>query len=184
MGCSAGQRGEQARGRWVGHLAAQRVAARQSRSAWQIWELYFLVLESILSPWVTTIQRWWRARGRERVPPFYAANVVLRRLTEKGLLAHVRAMGEHLEAALQPLIGPGRPARRLRGRGLLRGLELKEACPELPVVARQHGLMIGMVAAGAVVRLAPPLVIRPDELDALAAALGAALEDAYAAPSA
>ena len=37
-----------------------------------------MVLESILSPWVTTIQRWWRARGRERVPPFYAANVVLR----------------------------------------------------------------------------------------------------------
>ena len=78
MGCSAGQRGEQARGRWVGHRAGQRVAARQSRSARKIWELYFLVLEPIFSPWVTTIQRWWRARGRERVPPFYAANVVLR----------------------------------------------------------------------------------------------------------
>ena len=37
-----------------------------------------MVLESILSPWVTTIQRWWRAHGRERVPPFYAANVVQR----------------------------------------------------------------------------------------------------------
>jgi predicted acetylornithine/succinylornithine family transaminase len=113
-----------------------------------------------------------------------AANVVLRRLTEKGLLEHVRAMGEHLETALQPLIGPGRRARRLRGRGLLRGLELNESCPDLPAVARQHGLMIGMVAGGAVVRLAPPLIIRPAELDALAEALGAALEDAYAAPSA
>ena len=80
MGCSAGQRGEKTRGRWIGHRAGQRVRARQSRSARKIWELYFLLLESILSPWVTTIQRWWRARtNREPGPrPAYAAMVVLR----------------------------------------------------------------------------------------------------------
>ena len=75
---------EHACGQWVGHRAAQQVAARQSRAqrvvASQTWELYFLVLSAILCPFASTIQRWWRARAnRERTPhPAYVAMVVLR----------------------------------------------------------------------------------------------------------
>ena len=108
-----------------------------------------------------------------------AANVVVRRLTDGGLIDHVRSMGLEIECALDPLIGAGRPARRLRGRGLLRGLELNgDPLPDLPAVARRHGLLVGMVAAGQVVRLAPPLVIMAEEIRELADRLGAALEEA------
>jgi acetylornithine/succinyldiaminopimelate/putrescine aminotransferase len=109
---------------------------------------------------------------------------VLRRLTDKGLLNQVAETGDYFEQAMQQLIGPGRPANSLRGRGLLRGLELKTDCPELPVIARKHGLMIGMVAGGRVVRLAPPLIISKDEIDALLTALSAALKEALDAASA
>ena len=64
------------------------------------------------------------------------------------------------------------------GRGLLRGLVLRRETPNLPEVARRHGLLIGMVGGGSVVRIAPPLVITEPEVDALAAALGAALREA------
>ena len=74
---------------------------------------------------------------------------------------------------------PGGLAVRLRGRGLLRGLELTGAAlPNLPAVARRHGLMIGMVAGGQVVRLAPPLVITADEVRELAMRLIASIEEA------
>ena len=47
-----------------------------------LWELYLLVLSAILSPFVTTIQRWWkvvRAGGTTARPrPAYAATVVMR----------------------------------------------------------------------------------------------------------
>jgi len=46
-----------------------------------LWELYLLVLSAILSPFVTTIQRWWRvvrAGGTTARPrPAYAAMVVM-----------------------------------------------------------------------------------------------------------
>jgi acetylornithine/N-succinyldiaminopimelate aminotransferase len=113
-----------------------------------------------------------------------AANVVLRRLMDKGLLEQVVETGKYFDQAMQPLIGAGRPANALRGRGLLRGLELKKDTPDLPVIARKHGLMIGMVAGGAVVRLAPPLTISKDEIDSLVTALSAALKEAGDAASA
>ena len=108
-----------------------------------------------------------------------AANVVVKRLMEEGLLEHVRAMGGELDCALAPCMEPGGLAVRLRGRGLLRGLELTGAAlPNLPAVARRHGLMIGMVAGGQVVRLAPPLVITADEVRELAMRLIASIEEA------
>ena len=108
-----------------------------------------------------------------------AANVVVRRMTDGGLIDHVRVMGSEMDNALSPLIGEGLPARRLRGRGLLRGLELSdEPLPDLPASARRHGLLIGMVAAGQVVRIAPPLVINAEEIHELARRLSMALEDA------
>jgi predicted acetylornithine/succinylornithine family transaminase len=114
-----------------------------------------------------------------------AANVVLRRLTEGGLIEHVRAMGAKMDEAFAPLIGAGKPAVCLRGRGLLRGLELAgDPLPDLPAVARQHGLMIGMVAGGQVVRLAPPLIIDAEQIERLASLLGLALEEALHAASA
>ena len=108
-----------------------------------------------------------------------AANVVVRRLTDGGLIDHVRSMGLEMDCALDPLIGEGRPAQRLRGRGLLRGLELSgDPLPHLPDVARRDGLLIGMVAAGQVIRLAPPLVITAEEIRELAERLTATLEEA------
>ena len=75
---------EHARGRWAGYRTAQRIAAKQARAqaraCSQLWELYLLQLSAILSPFVTTIQRWWRARAnrKPRPRPAYAAMVVLR----------------------------------------------------------------------------------------------------------
>ena len=73
-----------------------------------------MVLESIFNPWSTTIQRWWRARGRERVPPFYAANVVLRWMfhdDDEDELLYSRWFQVDLNEwgyALQPMVPGGR----------------------------------------------------------------------------
>jgi acetylornithine/N-succinyldiaminopimelate aminotransferase len=103
-----------------------------------------------------------------------AANVVVGML-QGGLLDRVRGAAEYLEVALQPLIDRGF-ATALRGRGLLRGLELSETDPDLPLRARDQGLLIGMVAASSVVRLAPPLIIEAPEIDDLVGRLTRALE--------
>jgi acetylornithine aminotransferase len=103
-----------------------------------------------------------------------AGLAVLATIEEQGLLEHAREVGEHLVRSVEAL---GHPlVAGVRGRGLLRAIELtRPVAADLAVAARQAGVLINPVAPDAI-RLAPPLVITEDELDSFVTALPALLD--------
>ncbi|WP_027343342.1 acetylornithine transaminase [Hamadaea tsunoensis] len=101
---------------------------------------------------------------------------VLRTIAGEGLLDHVKRTGERLrrgiEALGHPLVGS------VRGAGLLLGVQLtKPLAAEVVVKLRSAGFIVN-AAQPDVIRLAPPLIISADQVDALLAALPAALDGA------
>jgi acetylornithine aminotransferase len=108
-----------------------------------------------------------------------AGLTVIEEIERRGLLRHVRQMGERLEGLLAELSDqhPG-VIDGVRGWGLLRGVVLAEGGPTAPQVvqaAMQEQLLL-VPAGGRVVRIVPPLVIRPRHLRSLVQRLGRALE--------
>jgi acetylornithine aminotransferase len=91
----------------------------------------------------------------------------LRIMEEEGLLAHARAMGDRLRSHLQSGFAGVAGVREIRGAGLMLGIELDRPCGELLRRALDVGLLIS-VTADSVVRLLPPLVIQPAEIDQVA----------------
>lgn len=101
-----------------------------------------------------------------------AGLAVLQEIEERGLMAHARAMGERLVAGLRAL-GEGR-VREVRGRGLMVGLELREKAAPVIQALREEGLLT--IAGGAtVIRLLPPLVVSPEQIDDAVARIGRVL---------
>jgi acetylornithine/N-succinyldiaminopimelate aminotransferase len=105
----------------------------------------------------------------------------LDRLLQGGLLDHVARVGAHLEARLLELSRTHPMVREVRGRGLMRGLDLTG--PAAPVVdaARGRGLLVNGTAR-TVVRMLPPLTITEPEIDQAVDRLDAALADVAGAP--
>jgi acetylornithine aminotransferase len=91
----------------------------------------------------------------------------LRIMEEDGLLAHAQAMGERLRGHLESGFAGVAGVREIRGAGLMLGIELDRPCGELLRRALDAGLLIS-VTADSVVRLLPPLVIQPAEIDQVA----------------
>lgn len=104
--------------------------------------------------------------------------VALRLLREEHLVERAAEMGARLQAGLRALRHPA--IRDVRGRGLLIGLELDAAV--LPARLFCERLMLAGILSkethDTVVRLAPPLVIGPEEIDLALATIGATLEAA------
>jgi predicted acetylornithine/succinylornithine family transaminase len=98
-----------------------------------------------------------------------AASAVVEAIDDN-LLANVRARGEELTAGLSELPG----VVDVRGRGLLVGATLDR--PVAPVVdsCREHGLLV-LSAGPDVLRLTPPLVVGPAEVEEALAVIAAAL---------
>ncbi|MEU7844963.1 acetylornithine transaminase [Micromonospora sp. NPDC049114] len=109
-----------------------------------------------------------------------AALAVVATIANEGLLDHVKRVGERLRRGVEAL---GHPLiDGVRGAGLLLGVTL--TAPVGPVLAetlRDAGFLVNAVQPG-VLRLAPPLILTADQVDAFLAALPAAL-DATAAGS-
>ncbi len=94
------------------------------------------------------------------------ASVVVDELLEGGVLDHAKAMGERLRDGLESIateVGPGK-IRETRGRGLLRGLALVDTPAKTIEACRERGLLV-ISAGDNVLRLAPPLIISPKEID-------------------
>jgi acetylornithine/N-succinyldiaminopimelate aminotransferase len=93
-----------------------------------------------------------------------AALVFLEELLDRGLMAHVAAVGAHLERQLRAIAGRNPAVREIRGAGLIWGLDLDR--PALPVVeaALELGLLVNRTS-NTVVRLLPPYVITEAEVD-------------------
>ena len=89
----------------------------------------------------------------------------MRELTEGGVPEQAREVGEHLGAKLSAL-AEKYPEKivEARGRGLLRALELREPVAPIIDACREEGVLV--IQAGAnVLRFAPPLIIRPGQID-------------------
>lgn len=92
------------------------------------------------------------------------ALAVVRHIAEPAFLSRIRDTSRHLDGALERLASTRSAVRSVRGLGLMRGVVLDR--PAGPVVARARELGLLLVSAGAeVVRLVPPLIIEPSELD-------------------
>jgi acetylornithine/N-succinyldiaminopimelate aminotransferase len=93
-----------------------------------------------------------------------AALVFLEELIDRNLIAHVAAVGTHLERGLRAIQSRHAIVREVRGAGLIWGLDLDR--PALPVVeaALELGLLVNRTS-DTVVRLLPPFVITEAEVD-------------------
>jgi len=85
------------------------------------------------------------------------ASVVVDRVKE--LLPHIRSVGEYFKKRLEEL-GLG----RVKGRGLMLGIELKEECKGYVLKALEEGLIINCTA-NSVIRLLPPLILEEKHVD-------------------
>ena len=108
-----------------------------------------------------------------------AAAHVVRRVVEGGVLEAGRARGEQLGRGLEGLADRVPGVSGVRGRGLLRGLELeRDVAPEAVAAALELGLILNAVRPN-VLRFVPPLTVTEEEVEravslterALAAAL-------------
>jgi predicted acetylornithine/succinylornithine family transaminase len=88
------------------------------------------------------------------------------------LLANVVEQGDALAAGLEALPG----VLEVRGRGLLLGAVVDRPSADVVTACRERGLLV-LTAGEDVVRLAPPLVIGPDEVEEALATLAAALAE-------
>lgn len=102
------------------------------------------------------------------------ALVFLSELEEGGLLANVRARGAQLRTGLVALQRRHPLAVETRGRGLIQGLRLSARAEELKAAAWTRGLIVN-VTGGDVIRLLPPYVITPEQVDQGLALLDQAL---------
>lgn len=93
-----------------------------------------------------------------------AAAFVLEQLMDKGLLDHVRAVGDHFERRLRTLALQHPVIVEVRGAGLMRGLELSIDATPVIDLARERGLLVNRTNEK-VVRMLPPLTIEAAELD-------------------
>jgi predicted acetylornithine/succinylornithine family transaminase len=98
-----------------------------------------------------------------------AALAVLATVVEQRLPEHAAAMGQRLAQGLQRLVDRGL-ARGVRGQGLLGALEVSGEAAAVVDRCREAGLLVNAVGPTAI-RLAPPLVVGPAEIDEAVAIL-------------
>ena len=98
-----------------------------------------------------------------------AGSVVFDRISQPEFLTAVAANGEYLCRRLKDLKNPH--ILDVRGAGLLVGIDLDIPAAEVIVRARSTGLLI-INAGEMTLRLAPPLVITREQIDAAVAILG------------
>ena len=103
-----------------------------------------------------------------------AGEVVFDRVSDPVFLAAVAANGEYLRERLRALASP--LVVEVRGAGLLVGVELKTAVAPILAAARQRGLLV-INAGDNTLRIAPPLIVTRDHIDAAVAILGECLAE-------
>ena len=107
-------------------------------------------------------------------------SVVLHTVSQPEFLAHVRAMGDLIKTKLNELNAKYHCFAQLRGQGLLIGAELSAdyqgQSSTLQKLCTKHGLLV-LVAGANVLRLTPPLIITPSEVNAAMELLEEALQE-------
>ena len=98
--------------------------------------------------------------------PFVASVAlhVLERLSDPGLLAHVREEGAWLGSELERMAGASNRVRAVRGLGFMWGIDVTMSASEVVSRALTAGLLV-VTAGEHTVRLLPPLVATRDDLE-------------------
>ena len=106
-----------------------------------------------------------------------AGIAVFEAFDQDGVLENCRAMGRLLRERLEELGRKHGVVREVRGLGLMIGADLTVPVKDILSHCREHGLL-ALSAGETVLRLLPPLIVRPDEIaaavDIIDAAMGAA----------
>jgi acetylornithine aminotransferase len=95
------------------------------------------------------------------------ALAVLETISAEGLVQRAATTGRWLLETLTDRLQDNPEVADIRGQGLMIGIELHRACPELVQQALENGLLIS-VQAGRVIRLLPPLIISDAEAGQIA----------------
>ncbi|HXO28571.1 MAG TPA: aminotransferase class III-fold pyridoxal phosphate-dependent enzyme, partial [Thermoanaerobaculia bacterium] len=91
---------------------------------------------------------------------------VIATIVDEGLLERVRALSRRIRETCQ--VGP---VEAIQGEGYLLGLRTSRPAIEIQGELLERGILAGTSADPRVVRLLPPLVLEPEHVAALAAAL-------------
>ncbi|MFO7776927.1 MAG: acetylornithine transaminase [Nitriliruptoraceae bacterium] len=104
-----------------------------------------------------------------------AATAVIDTIRDQGLLEQAATRSRRLRAGLEGLVDSAPLATGVRGRGLLLGLELDAPlAAAVEAACRERHLVVNAVAAD-VLRLAPPLTVGREEIDAAVGVIAEAL---------
>jgi len=102
------------------------------------------------------------------------AQVVLRKIADPAFLAHVREVGDYFDEALHDLAAANSRVIELRGRGLMRGIQIEGSAAAVREAGHDTGLLIA-TAGDDVLRLLPPLIFERAHVDEAIEKLGRAL---------
>jgi len=101
---------------------------------------------------------------------------VLDVIEEEGLLDRVSKLGDYLTAGLGELASRHATIREVRGLGLMVGVEIGPAAPDIVAALRRRGILAN-AAHDTVLRLLPPFIITEEQIDEFLAALDAVLAE-------
>jgi acetylornithine aminotransferase len=112
-----------------------------------------------------------------------AAYTTLQIIADEGLLENATRIGNLIRASLRERFTDYTAVKKIRGKGLMVGIELDRACGELVQSALDRGLLLN-VTAETVVRLLPPLIMQPPEATQLIEVLSGLIHDFVTEPAA
>jgi acetylornithine/N-succinyldiaminopimelate aminotransferase len=92
------------------------------------------------------------------------AQVVLQKIADPAFLAHVREVGDYFDEALHDLAATNARVIELRGRGLMRGIQIEGSAAAVREAGHGAGLLIA-TAGDDVLRLLPPLIFERTHVD-------------------
>jgi acetylornithine/N-succinyldiaminopimelate aminotransferase len=102
------------------------------------------------------------------------ARVVFQKIADPAFLAHVREVGDYFDEALQDFAANTPQVIELRGRGLMRGIQIDGSAAAVREAGHGAGILIA-TAGDDVLRLLPPLIFERKHVDEAIDKLGRAL---------
>jgi acetylornithine aminotransferase len=105
-----------------------------------------------------------------------AALTTLQIIEEEGLLENAAKMGEIIKDGFAKSLAGVAGVKEIRGQGLMLGIELDRTCTDLVKIALENGLLIN-VTADTVIRLLPPLIIKPAQAEQIVSMLTPLIKD-------
>ena len=106
----------------------------------------------------------------------YTASTVIDVLLEEDLCQRAKTTGNQLTCDFSKLLKGVVGVKEVRGKGMMIGIELDNACPELVSKALAAGLIINVTASN-IIRLLPPLNLTTDDATMLAVKLSEVIRD-------